>query len=71
MLMVISDTGYVCSASVLQGLGKDIDSKALQTVRKWHFKPALKDGQPVPVSAELFVTVDLNGNHEPQSTVKP
>ena len=71
MLMVISDTGYVCSASVLKGLGKDIDSKALESVRKWHFKPALKDGQPVPVSTQLFVTVDLNGNTEPQSTVKP
>jgi len=69
--MVISDTGYVCSASVLKGLSKDIDSNALESVRKWHFRPALKDGQPVPVSAELFVTVDLNGNPEPLSTVKP
>ena len=70
MLVVISDTGYVCAASVLKGLDKDSDSKALDSIRKWHFKPALKDGQPVPVSSELFVTVDVNGNPEPQSTVK-
>jgi hypothetical protein len=37
VLVVISDTGYVCSAQVLQGVDKVTDAEAVRTVRAWQF----------------------------------
>jgi protein TonB len=64
MLIVISDTGYVCSAQVIQGLGKQIDAEAVKSIQKWRFHPAIKDGHPVPVAAniQLNYRLDQNGN---------
>ncbi len=56
VLTVVSDTGYVCDARVLNGVEKDIDKEAVETVRSWHFKPARKDGRDVPV----VITVKVN-----------
>src|SRR5690242_10989223 len=49
LMAVISDKGFVCSAQVIRGLDKQIDKKAVQTVRQWHFQPARKDGHAVRV----------------------
>jgi TonB family protein len=56
VLTLVSDTGYVCDASVLNGVEKDIDKVAVQAVRSWRFKPARKDGRDVPV----VITVKVN-----------
>jgi len=63
LLVVISDTGYVCSARVLKGINKEIDKSTQKTVTKWRFKPAIKDGHPVPVvvSIDVNYSVDANG----------
>jgi TonB family protein len=63
LLVVVSDTGYVCSARVLKGINKEIDKAAREAVLKWRFKPAMKDGKPVPVSVsvELHYKADANG----------
>ena len=64
VLTVVSDTGYVCSAQVLNGVEKDIDKQAIQAVRTWHFEPAKKDGRGVPViiAVEVNFTRDSEGN---------
>jgi TonB family protein len=56
LLVVVSDAGYVCDARVIRGLDKESDRKAAESVRKWHFQPARKDGHVVPV----VVAVDVN-----------
>jgi protein TonB len=42
---------------VIRTLGMGLDEKALEAVRKYKFKPAMKDGKtPVPV----MITVEVN-----------
>jgi TonB family protein len=64
VLTVVSDTGYVCSAKVIQGLAKKVDDEAVDTVRKWRFRPAIKNGARVPVVVNIQLTyrIDKNGN---------
>lgn len=55
VLTVVSDTGYVCSAQVLHGVEKDADLEAVNSVRKSHFNPAMKNGRAVPVVVTVAV----------------
>jgi protein TonB len=41
----------------MQALGMGLDEKALEAVRRYRFKPAMKDGRPVPV--RITVEVDF------------
>jgi TonB family protein len=61
---VVSDTGYVCSAKVIDGIDKKFDADAENVVRQWHFSPAKKNGRPVPVvvSVEVHYERDKDGN---------
>lgn len=38
---------------------KEINNNALNSIRRWHGKPALYQGQPVAVCSEVSVTIDL------------
>ena len=33
---------------ILQSLGSDIDTKCLAALENWHFRPATRNGSPVP-----------------------
>jgi TonB family protein len=48
---------------VLKPLGLGLQEKAVEAVRKWRFKPALKDGKPVDSSAVIEVTFRIVGKH--------
>lgn len=72
---VVSDTGYVCSATVIDGLDKKSNADAENAVRQWHFAPAMKNGRPVPVvvTVEVHYERDKHGNvtlssHQPTPT---
>jgi TonB family protein len=41
---------------VARTLGYGLDEKALEAIRKYHFKPAMKGKAPVPV----MITVEVN-----------
>lgn len=62
--VLLSDTGYVCDATVSKGIDKKFDADAESAVRQWHFEPAKKDGRPVPVviNVEVQYKRDANGN---------
>jgi TonB family protein len=46
--ITIDEQGYVIGTRLLKGLGYGIDEKIIATVRNWHYRPATKDGVPIP-----------------------
>jgi periplasmic protein TonB len=55
--MIVDAHGMPQDPHVVRALGMGLDQKALEAVRKYRFKPALKDGKiPVPV----MITVEVN-----------
>jgi protein TonB len=42
---------------VVRGVGMGLDEKAVEAVRQYRFKPAMKDGKPVQV--DLYVDVNF------------
>ena len=57
--IVVDATGNVTDARVVKPLGLGLDEKALETVRTWKFKPALRNGSPVPVRVMVEVSFRL------------
>lgn len=55
--LVVDEQGMPQDITVVNGLGYGLDEKAVETVRKSRFRPAMKDG--VPVRAEIFVSVNF------------
>ncbi len=55
--MIVDAQGMPQNPRVIRPLGMGLDEKALEAVRKYRFKPAMKDGKtPVPV----MITVEVN-----------
>ena len=55
MLIGINAKGHVEAVRVLRSDEHAFETSAVNTVKKWKFRPAEKDGQPVPVQ----VTVEM------------
>ena len=55
MLVGVNAKGHVAAVRVLRSDEKAFEQSAVDTVKKWKFKPAEKNGQPVPVQ----VTVEM------------
>ncbi|MEO6598661.1 MAG: TonB-dependent receptor, partial [Polyangiaceae bacterium] len=55
VLLVLGATGEVQSAEVEGSLGADFDAAALAAVRRWSFRPALRDGRPVAAKIRVLV----------------
>jgi TonB family protein len=56
LLVVIDPTGKPVGARVWQGLDPDLNVLAIQAAGRWRFRPATKNGRPVPVTAQLEVS---------------
>jgi len=56
-MVVVSKTGYLCSAQVVSGAEEEMDKAALSSVRQWPPKPYQKNGRSVPTV--LLVRVDF------------
>ncbi len=52
--IVIDASGKISAIKVTRGLGHGIDEAVLATVQQWTFRPATKDGQPIPSEQELL-----------------
>jgi TonB family protein len=60
MLALIVDTnGIPQNVHVVQSLGMGMDEKAIEAVSRYRFKPAMKDGKPVPVMVNIEVNFRL------------
>ena len=57
--LVVDEKGNPQSIRVVRPLGLGLDEKAIEAVQKWRFKPGLKEGRPVAVSAQIEVSFRL------------
>ena len=58
--LIVDTQGNPQNPRVIQALGMGLDEKALEAVRKYKFKPAMKDGKtPVPVMITVLVNFHL------------
>jgi TonB family protein len=57
--VIIEANGTVSDIRVIRGLEPGLDKQAILAVEKWRFKPAMKDGAPVAISANIEVNFRL------------
>jgi TonB family protein len=57
--LVIDEHGNTRDIKVVRPLGLGLDEKAIEAVSKWRFRPAMKGGRAVAVSANVEVTFRL------------
>jgi protein TonB len=57
--IVVDERGEPTNFKVVRPLGLGLDEKAIEAVKKWRFKPAMKDGRPVAVLATVEVNFRL------------
>jgi TonB family protein len=60
LTIFVGAEGRVHIPLVFRSLGKGLDEKAIEAVKTWRFKPAMKDGKPVPVQAIVKVNFHLH-----------
>jgi TonB family protein len=56
LLAVVTTEGKATNINVAKSPELGLDEKAIEAVRKWRFKPAMKDGKPVPAQVPIEVT---------------
>lgn len=57
--MIVGADGLPRDIRVQRTLGLGLDEKAIEAVKKWKFKPAMKDGKPVAVRVSVQVNFHL------------
>jgi TonB family protein len=57
--VVIMTDGTPDNIRVVLALDPDLDAKAIECARSWRFRPALRDGKPVPVRVSIQLTFHL------------
>ena len=54
--LVVSEDGSPIKIQVVRGAGFGLDENAIEAIKSWRFKLGAKEGQPVPVMANVQVT---------------
>ena len=57
--IVIDEHGNPTNFRILNPLGLGLDEKAVEAVKQWRFRPAMKNGKPVAVVARIDVSFRL------------
>jgi protein TonB len=56
---VIDEKGATRALRVLDGLGFGLDEQAIDAVKQWRFRPATRDGKPLPIVGTFHLTFRL------------
>ncbi len=56
----VDEQGMPVHVRILRGVGHGLDEKAVETVRRYRFKPATLDGRPVKVEMNVHVNFELS-----------
>jgi protein TonB len=56
---MIGTDGVPSDIKVTKSLGKGLDEKAIECFKKWRFSPAIRNGEPTPVSSEVAIIFKL------------
>ena len=57
--IVVGTDGSASDVKVTRSLTPDLDKSSIDTVKKWKFTPASKDGSPIPVQIQVEVTFNI------------
>ena len=57
--VVFGADSQITNIQVIRGLPHGLTEKAIEAVRKWRFRPSMKDGKPVAVTANVEVNFRL------------
>ena len=57
--VVVNEQGVVTDATIVKSVPL-LDEAALNTVKQWHFRPAVVNGQAVPIRMVVTVTFSLS-----------
>jgi protein TonB len=57
--LTVGADGLPKNAHILHALGMGLDEKAIEAVKQYRFKPAMKDGKPVPVTIAVEVNFHI------------
>jgi TonB family protein len=58
----IDADGRPSGTKIVKSLRSDLDWRAIETVNTWKFRPAMKDGKPVPFTMSIDVDFRLTQN---------
>jgi TonB family protein len=59
----IGPNGYITSLSIIRPLGMGLDDNAAQAVQAWRFKPATREGKPVPAKVSIEISFKISRMH--------
>jgi protein TonB len=59
LMIVVDETGKVTRAKVVGGPGHGLNEAALSAIRRFRFKPAVREGKPVSVETRFAYTFEL------------
>jgi TonB family protein len=59
--ITIDERGEIVDKKVLQSLGSAIDTKCLAALENWHFRPATKNGEPIPSKQDAIFPFKARG----------
>jgi protein TonB len=55
VLLTIPPDGIPKDVKIAKGLRTDFDKSAIESMRQWRFRPAMRDGKPIEVTVTLQV----------------
>jgi TonB family protein len=58
----IDAEGSVIEAKILKSVHPDLDKAAMEAIKKWKYKPVIKDGKPLPVVFAVTINFWLREN---------
>lgn len=57
--LVVDAQGLPQNVRVVRGVGMGLDEKAIEAVKQYKFKPAMENGEPVPVQLNMEVNFKI------------